>query len=103
MTIGPAPMIRMVSISPRLGILVHQRDKPLEKVVAVLWARARFRVMLDRKDGLPDDAQTFICIVKQRQMRRLDPSRQALGIDDKTVILAGDLDLAGQQVLDRVV
>ncbi len=36
-------------------------------------------------------------------MRRLNPVGQAVGIDDKPVVLAGDLDLARRQILDRVV
>src|SRR6516162_7898081 len=103
MTIGPAPMIRMLSISARLGILVHQRDKPLEEIMAVLRARARLGVVLDRKHRPADDPQSFIGVVEERPMGRLDPARQTLGVDNEAMVLAGDLHLAGEQILDRVV
>src|SRR5216683_1727407 len=103
MTIGPAPIIKMLSISVRLGMLVHQRDKPFEEVMAVLRAGARLRMVLNRKHRLADDPQTLIGLVEKRQMRGLDSSGQALGLDDEAVILAGDLDRSGQQILDRVI
>src|SRR5712671_2015099 len=103
MTIGPAPIIKMLSISVRLGMLVHQRDKPFEEVMAVLRAGTRLRMMLDRKHRLADDPQTLIGLVKKRQMRRLDSSRQAFRVDDKAVVLARDLDRAGQHILDRMI
>src|SRR6516164_1128201 len=103
MTMGPAPIIRMLSRSVRLGIRVHQRDEPLEQIMAVLRAGAGFRMMLDREHRLADNPQAFIRIVEQRDMGWLDPGWQALGFDDKPVVLARDLDLAGQQILDRVV
>ena len=36
-------------------------------------------------------------------MGRSTPSRQAVALDDEAVVLAGDLDLAGREVFDRVV
>src|SRR6267143_749860 len=101
--IGPAPMIRMLSISVRLGILAHQSDKALEQVVAVLRARARLRVILDRKYRLSDHPQPFVGLVEEREMGRLDGPRQAFEVDDKTMVLSGDLDLAGAQILHRVI
>ena len=103
MTIGPAPIIKMLSISVRLGIFVHQRDKPFEEVMAVLRAGARFRMMLDRKHRLADDPQSLIGLVEKRQMRGLDTSRQAIGVDDEAAVLAGDLDRAGKHILDRMI
>src|SRR5215813_7183011 len=95
MTIGPAPMIRMLSISVRLGILAHQSDKTFEQVMAVLRAGARLRVVLDGKYRLPEHPQPFVGLVEEREMGWLDESRQAFGVDDNTVVLTGDLDLAG--------
>src|SRR6516162_555127 len=103
MTMGPAPMIRMLSISARLGILGHQRDKPLEKVMAVLRAWTRLRVVLDREYRLADDSETFVGVVEQRPMGRLDPVRPALRIDDEAVVLAGDFHRPCQQILDRMI
>src|SRR5215469_9848475 len=103
MTIGPAPIMRMLSISVRLGILIHQRDKPLEEIMAVLRARARLRMVLDRKHRLSDHPQSFIRVVEQREMGGFDPLGQTLGVDDEAVVLASDLDLAGHEVLYRVI
>src|SRR5215472_7873297 len=103
MTIGPAPMIRMLSMSARLGIAAHQPDKSFEQVMAVMWAGARLGVILHGKDRPADHPQPFVAVVEEREMRRLDVFRQALRVDDKPVILAGDLHLAGLQILDRVI
>src|SRR5271168_2637216 len=103
MTIGPAPMIRMLSMSVRLGILVHQPGKALEQIMAIVRAGARLRVVLDRKDRLADHPQPFIGLVEEREMSRLDAFGQAFWVDDKPMVLAGDLDLAGLQILDRVI
>src|SRR5271165_5363908 len=103
MTMGPAPMIRMLSRSVRLGILVHQRDKPLKQIVTVLWTRARLGMVLHRKYRLTDDPQAFVAVVEQRNVGRLNPLRQTGRIDHKSMVLASNLDLAGGEVLDRVV
>src|SRR5262249_36429893 len=84
--------------SPRL---LHQRDEALEEIVAVLGAGARLGVILHREDRLALDAEPLIAAVEEREMRLHDISGQALRDDGEAVILAGDLDLAGLQVLDR--
>src|SRR6266446_2222595 len=103
MMIGPAPMIRMLSISVRLGIFAHQSDKALEQVMAVLGAGARLRVVLDRKYRLSEDPQPFVGLVEEREVGRLDEPRQAFGVDDEAMVLTGDLDFAGAQILYRVI
>src|SRR5215472_17133362 len=103
MTIGPAPMIRMLSMSVRLGILGHQPDKTLEQVMAVLRTRARLRVILHVEHRLADYPQSLVAVVEEREMRRLDILRQAFRVNDKPMVLAGDLDLAGLQILDRMI
>src|SRR5437667_1102269 len=103
MMIGPAPMIRMLSISVRLGILAHERDKALEQVMAVLRAGAGLRMVLDREYWFSDQAQPFVGPVEEREVGRLDEPGQALRVDDKAMVLAGDLDLAGAQILYRVI
>src|SRR6516165_5112374 len=103
MTIGPAPMIRMLSMSVRLGILVHQPDKTLEQVMAVLRPGARLRVVLHGKHRLADHPQALVAVVEEREMRRLDILGQAFRVNDKPMVLAGDLDLAGLKILDRVI
>src|SRR6266446_6215055 len=103
MTIGPAPMIRMLSKSARLGILAHQSDKPLEQVMAVLRAGARLGVVLDGKYRLSEHPQPFVGLVEEREVGRLDEPRQAFGVDDKAVVLTGDLDFASAQILYRMI
>src|SRR4029077_12672937 len=103
MTMGPAPMIRMLSISVRLGISAHQPDEMLEQVMAVLWTGARLWVVLHREDRLADDPKPFVALIEERAMSRFNTFGQAFRVDDKTMILAGDLNLASPQILDRVV
>src|SRR5438105_1228116 len=103
MTIGPAPMISMLSISLRLGISAHQRDEAFEQVMAVLRTRARLGVVLNRENRLVEHPQAFIGLVEEREMGRHDEWRQTLGVHDKAVVLTGNLDLAGTQILHRVV
>src|SRR5260370_21789708 len=76
MTMGPAPMIKILSRSVRLGILVHQPDEPPEHVMTVLRPRAGFGVMLDRKHRLADYAQPFAPILPQPALRRPYPTLQ---------------------------
>src|SRR6516162_809543 len=71
--------------------------------MAVLRPWARLRMVLDRKHRPADDTEPLIRVVEEREVGRLDPARQALGIDDKAVILAGDFYGAGQEILDRMV
>src|SRR5262245_7061986 len=120
MTIGPAPMIRMVRMSSRRGMqdsrgqdeeawvrsqapLIDQVDKALEEVMAVLWAGRSLRMVLHREHRLAFDPQPFIRIVEQRDMRGSHADRQSGGIDHETVILAGDFHFTGFQILDRMI
>src|SRR5215471_15281772 len=107
MTIGPAPMIRMDLMSVRLGIrsarLFHQVHESLEEVVAILRAGARLGVILHREDRLALDTQALVAAVEQRDVRHLDVSGQGLRDYTKAMVLAGDLDLAGLDVLDGMI
>src|ERR1700746_3322210 len=103
MTMGPGPMIRMLSISVRLGISAHQPDEMLEQVMAVLWTGACLWVVLHREDRLAHDPKPFVALIKRGKMGRLNTFGQAFRVDDKTMILAGDLHLASPQILDWVI
>src|SRR5512135_2887638 len=94
---GQAAM-RPTSLRP-----LHQVDEALEEIVAVLRAGARLRVILDGEDRLARAAQTLVAAVEERGVRDLDIRRQALGQHAEAVILAGDLDLAGGEVLDGMI
>src|SRR5205085_9189708 len=71
--------------------------------MAVLRPWARLGVVLHRKYRQAAHMQPLIGAVEQRDVGRLDPRREAVGIDDKAVVLAGDLDLPGGVLLDRMV
>src|ERR1700737_2816566 len=103
MMIGPAPMIRMLSISVRLGIFAHQSDKALEQVMAVLRAGARLGVVLDGKYRLSEHPQPFVGLVEEREVGRRDEPRQGFGVADTTMVLTGDLAFARAQILHRVI
>ena len=112
MTIGPAPMIRMDFISVRLGISLrrslpffafHHLDEAGEEVVAVLRAGRGFRVVLHREHRLVLQLQPAIGAVEQRDVGLLDDLGQAFAVDGEAVIHRGDLDLAGGEVLHRMV
>src|SRR5882724_6369049 len=133
MTIGPAPMMRTEQISVRLGMdgpsaqfpspacgrggatswasdtappsprLFHHRDEAPEEIVAVPRPRARLGVVLHGKDLLARDAQPLVAAVEERDVGRHDAGGQALGHHHEAVILAGDLDAPGFEILDRVV
>ncbi len=46
-------------------ILIDQGDKPVKQVVAILWARRGFWVVLNRKDRLAVKANTLDSIIKK--------------------------------------
>ena len=78
-------------------------DEALEQVVAVAGAGGGFGVVLDREGRPVLDPQALVGAVEQRDVADLDVLGQGLGVDHEAVVLAGDLDPAGGQVLDRVV
>src|SRR5262244_2974667 len=82
---------------------LHQADEALKQIMAVLRAGRGFRVILHGKDRAILHAETFVAAVEQRDVRDLDIGRQRFRDDDEAVVLAGDLDLAGGEVLDRMI
>src|SRR5580704_15780833 len=113
MMIGPAPMIRMLWMSVRLGTALraadhlaaqvvlgepqlglqaaqHQVVEALEQRLQIVRPRARLGMALEaeRRPILEGDALERA--VEQRAVRRLDPRRQSRLIDREAVILAGD-------------
>ena len=75
----------------------------LEQVMAVLWTGACLWVVLHREDRLADDPKPFVALIEELEMSRFNTFGQAFRVDDKTMILAGDLNLASPQILDRVI
>ena len=77
--------------------------KRSNRYCAVLGAGAGLRVVLHAEDRFALDLQALAGAVEQRLVGHGHAGGQAFGIDLEAVVLAGDLDLAGLQVLDRVV
>ena len=83
--------------------LVDHLDEAVEEIVAVGRAGRGLGVILHREGRLVGAAQALVGAVEQRDVRHLDVLGQRLGQDAEAVVLRGDLDLAGRQVLDRLV
>ena len=60
-------------------------------------------MVLDGEDRRAVDADAFEAAVEQRAVSLDNAFGQAFSLDDKTVVLAGDFNLAGLEVLDRMV
>ena len=60
-------------------------------------------MVLDRKDGQITVAQTLDTAIEQRDMCHLKCIRQRRLINSKAMVLAGNLDLACGQILDRMI
>src|SRR6516164_10658935 len=104
MTMGPAPMMRMLLMSRRLGMpRRHHVDEALEEIIAVLRAGTRLGMILHGEHRPIPEAQALIAAVEKRDMRDLRLCREGFGEDAEAVVLAGDLDLAGGEVLDGVI
>src|SRR5690606_10702970 len=104
MMMGPAPMIMMDWISVRLGIFsIDQVYETLEKILAVLRTGACLGMILHGEDRTTIEADAFDDIIKKGFMRFRDAVRQAFARHDKAVVLRGDLDPAGDKILDRLV
>ncbi len=74
-----------------------------EEVVAVMRAGAGLGVVLHREDRLAFNLQAGVGTVEERDVGLLDVLRQALGVDGEAVVHRGDLDLAGGEVLHRMI
>jgi len=60
-------------------------------------------MVLHREERQLCMTEAFDCLIVQIDVRQFDVIRKGLRIDHKAVVLARDLDLAGEQVLDRVI
>src|SRR4051794_6122435 len=116
MTIGPEPRMRIRWMSSRRGIDALQES--IEQVEAVVRAGAGLGVVLDRAARNVEQLEALDRAVVEVHMAELggaevgvpadglvglDRLRAVRAEDGKAVVLRGDLDLAGGQVLDRVV
>src|SRR5262245_63605915 len=107
MSIGPAPMIRVHLMSVRFGIaalfLLHQRGESIEEIPDVVRPGARFRMALEAERRPVGARETLEAAVEQRYVRRAERRGQARRVDRETVVLARDHDLAGVEILHRMV
>src|SRR5579862_4951697 len=126
MTIGPAPMIRMLWMSVRLGTLsAHRRllaaqgfvgdsqlrlQPPQHQVIEALEQRAQFvrtgarlRMALEAERGTVLERDALQRPIEQRAMRRAQAFRECCFVDREPVVLTGDEDAAGIEILHRMV
>src|SRR5262245_12832853 len=81
----------------------HRLREPLEKVMAVLWPRRCFGMVLDGKHRLAFDFETAIRSIEERNMRLPESGRQRVTIDGEAVVHRHDLHFAGAEVHDRMI
>src|SRR5262249_27581524 len=98
-----APRFNAALRPPPVFARPHQRDEPVEQVVAVARTGRGFRVILDREHRLVLERDAAVRAVEQRYMRLLGVRRQRGAVDREAVVHRGDLDLAGGEVLHRMV
>src|SRR6516162_3506534 len=126
MTIGPAPMIRMLWMSVRLGtgsaparllapqVLLgglqlrlqppqHQVIEALEQRAQIVRARARFRMALEAEHRALLKGETLQRAIEERAVSRNDPLRQRALIHRKAVILTRDEHASGLELLHRMI
>src|SRR6185437_10264270 len=102
-SLGSAPLRSGRRESSFLLALLDHLDEAVEEIVAVGRSRRGFRMVLHREGRLVGAAQALVGAVEQRDVGHLDVLGQRLGNDAEAVVLRRDLDLAGGQVLDRLV
>src|SRR5690348_9560785 len=104
MMIGPEPTIRILWRSARLGMLTHQADEIVEQVARIVRPRRGLRMVLDAEYGVISEPETLERLVVEIDVRDLGlAGAERIGIDREAMIMAGDLDLAGQLVPYRVI
>ena len=83
--------------------LRHQRSETVEQVADVVRPGAGLGVTLEAEGRAVGARQALQRAVEQRHMRRTQVGRQRRLVHREAVVLAGDGDAAGVQVLHRVV
>src|SRR5690348_3937050 len=105
MMIGPAPMIRTLLMSLRLGmaLLFDRFDETIEEVVDVVRTGARLGVSLETERRAIRQCETLQAAVEERHVSDACVRGKRRGIDGEAVILARDHDAARVQILHRMV
>ena len=87
----------------RPGLLLHGPYKTIEEITGIVRTGTGFGMVLHGKDRLAFHPQALDCAIEQRTMGNFDMRRNGIVAHGKSVVLAGDLDLAGSLILDRMV
>src|SRR6185295_10408630 len=115
MMIGPAPMIRTLLMSVRLGMFVsaresamrlvpfHHSNETVEQITDVMRSGTCFRMPLKTKCRLVGPGKTLEASVKQRNVRNFDICRQRCRVHRESMVLAGDHDPPGLEILYRMI
>src|SRR5213592_4762605 len=109
---GPEPITIAVLTSSRLGIApppcrglrpLDLRDEVPEDVLVVPGPGPGLRMVLDREDRQLAVGHALDRAIVQVDMSHLELRREGIRIDREAMVLRGDVDAAGPQVLDRLV
>src|SRR5215470_7840787 len=83
--------------------LPHHLDEAREEIVTVTRAGRSLGMVLHREHRLVLERDAAIRTVEQREVRLLDILRKRFLVDREAVVHRGDLDLAGGEILHRMV
>src|SRR5271166_6317298 len=110
MTIGPAPMINMLLMSVRLGMMscvrrgfFHQAGETVEQITHVMRPRTCLGMPLKAERGPVGERETLQRAVEERLVRDAHVRGQRRGVHREAVVLAGDHYAPAVEVLHRVV
>src|SRR5689334_15036379 len=92
----------MTSSNLALG-LPHHLDETREEIMTVARAGRGLRMVLHREHRLVLEREAAIGSVEQRHVRLLDILRQRVLVHRESVVHRGDLDLAGGEILYRMI
>src|SRR6266705_263586 len=103
MTMGPAPMMRTLLMSVRLGTpaLLHQLCEAIEEIPDVVRPGARFGMPLKAKRRSIGACESLQAAVEERNVGGLEVRRKRVRVDREAVVLAGDDDRSALQILHR--
>ena len=88
----------------RQFVLLHHVGEATKQIVRIVRPGRGFGMILHAEKRERAVAHALVGVVVQIHVRDLDVARrQRIGIDAETVILRGNLDFAGQQILHRMI
>src|SRR5262245_7351894 len=87
----------------RALVLAHHLGKALEQIMAVAWSGRRLGMVLHREYRLVLERDAAVRAVEQRHVGLHRVGRESGAVDGEAVVHGGDLDLARDEVLHRMV